>query len=277
MSSEGTSPQTERVRVRRIGGYVDDRDFVGDVDRDCVGHDDVIVEEPLSIRLDDTLVNTTMRTPGNDIELAVGFCFTDGLLAGAPVTGAHEVISEDGANFTQIIAVDTGGLAPTPRPRLGTAVSSCGLCGRDQLDDLSLRLAPVPPFRDHEPSMLAAIPAAVRPHQRLFDSTGAVHAAAAFDRDGEIGLVREDVGRHNAVDKLVGRLVLDDSLPCADFGLFVSGRVSIEIVQKAWAAGFGTVLAVSAPTSLAIHGARRAAMTLAGFVRNGRVNLYATA
>ena len=276
MSSEGTSPQTERVRVRRIGGYVDDRDFVGDVDRDCVGHDDVIVEEPLSIRLDDTLVNTTMRTPGNDIELAVGFCFTDGLLAGAPVTGAHEVISEDGANFTQIIAVDTGGLAPTPRPAWEPLSPAAG-CAAGTTRRPQPAPAPVPPFRDHEPSMLAAIPAAVRPHQRLFDSTGAVHAAAAFDRDGEIGLVREDVGRHNAVDKLVGRLVLDDSLPCADFGLFVSGRVSIEIVQKAWAAGFGTVLAVSAPTSLAIHGARRAAMTLAGFVRNGRVNLYATA
>ncbi len=272
---------TERIPIRRIGAPVDDgaracRDTAIDTGIDGVideAVDDVIVEEPLSIRLDGTLVTTTMRTPGHDVELAVGFCFTDGLLAGAPVIGGHHVAGEDG-EIDGIVDVDTQGLAPTPVPRLGTASSSCGLCGRDQLDDLCIRLAPVEPSPPIDPRIFAAVPAAVRPHQTLFGATGSVHAAAVFDGAGAIGLVREDVGRHNAVDKVVGRLVLDGELPTSDLGLFVSGRASIEIVQKAWAAGFGTVLAVSAPTSLAVDGARRAGMTLAGFIRRGRVNVY---
>jgi FdhD protein len=256
-----------RVAIHRIGDVHDDCSSTPD-------HDEVIVEEPMSIRLDGTLVTTTMRTPGHDVELAVGFCFTDGLLAGAPVTGAHHVVDDTGNEIAGIVDVETGGRAPTPVPRLGTASSSCGLCGRDQLDDLCLRLAPLAVPRPIEPSVFAAVPTAVRPRQTLFDRTGSVHAAAVFDRTGEIGLVREDVGRHNAVDKIVGRLVLDEAVPASDLGLFVSGRTSIEIVQKAWAAGFGTVLAVSAPTSLAVEGAVRAGITLAGFVRNGRVNVY---
>jgi FdhD protein len=255
------------VAVRRIGDRRDDCSWSPD-------HDEVIVEEPMSIRLDGTLVSTTMRTPGHDVELAVGFCFTDGLLAGAPVTAAHHVVDDTGNAIAGVIDVETGGRAPTPVPRLGTASSSCGLCGRDQLDDLSLRLAPLASPQPIEPSVLAAVPTDVRPRQTLFACTGSVHAAAVFDRNGEIGLVREDVGRHNAVDKVVGRLVLDGSLPASGLGLFVSGRTSIEIVQKAWAAGFGTVLAVSAPTSLAVEGARRAGIALAGFVRNGRLNVY---
>jgi FdhD protein len=122
---------------------------------------------------------------------------------------------------------------------------------------------------------MAAVPDAVLGGQGLFTSTGAVHAAAAFRPDGGIVLVREDVGRHNAVDKVVGRLVLDGALPAHDMGLFVSGRASFEMVQKAWAAGFGTVVAVSAPTALAVAMARRAGITLAGFVRAERLNIYA--
>jgi FdhD protein len=122
---------------------------------------------------------------------------------------------------------------------------------------------------------MAAVPDAVLGGQGLFTSTGAVHAAAAFRPNGEIVLVREDVGRHNAVDKVVGRLVLDGALPAHDLGLFVSGRASFEMVQKAWAAGFGTVVAVSAPTALAVAMARRAGITLAGFVRAERLNIYA--
>ena len=111
--------------------------------------------------------------------------------------------------------------------------------------------------------------------QGLFATTGAVHAAAAFDADGEVRIVREDVGRHNAVDKVVGRMLLDGALPATGLGLFVSGRASFELVQKAWAAGFGTLVAVSAPTALAVHTARRAGLTLAGFVRADRLNVYA--
>jgi FdhD protein len=122
--------------------------------------------------------------------------------------------------------------------------------------------------------LLASLPERARPVQDLFASTGAVHAAVAFDTDGQVVLAREDVGRHNAVDKVVGRLLLDRSLPAGGLALVVSGRASFEIVQKAWAAGFGTVVAVSAPTALAVHTARRAGILLAGFVRGDRLNVY---
>jgi FdhD protein len=204
---------TARVPVRRIGDTHDDRSRSPDHDPDHdPAYDEVIVEEPMSIRLDGTLVTTTMRTPGHDLELAAGFCFTDGLLAGAPITRVHHVVDDADEKVRGIVDVETGGRAPTPVPRLGTASSSCGLCGRDQLDDLCLRLAPVAPSHPMEPDVLAGVPTSVRSRQTLFDCTGAVHAAAVFDGTGEIGLVREDVGRHNAVDKIVGRLALDEAL-----------------------------------------------------------------
>jgi len=240
------------------------------------GPDELIVEEPMSIRLDDTLVATTMRTPGHDFELAVGFCLTDGLLAGEPVVqcrycGTGSAV-ESGFN---IVSVDTGGRAPTPTPRLNPTTSSCGLCGSASLDELADRLEPLPPSDPFAVELLAAMPERVRSQQGLFDVTGAVHAAAAFDRDGTVLHVREDVGRHNAVDKVVGRLLLDGALPADDLGLYVSGRASFELVQKAWAAGFTNMVAVSAPTSLAVATARRANLVLAGFVRGSRVNIYA--
>ena len=119
------------------------------------------------------------------------------------------------------------------------------------------------------------MPDSVTAHQRLFDATGAVHAAAAFNRSGEVSVVREDVGRHNAVDKVVGAMLLAGDIPATGLGLFVSGRASVEMVQKAWAAGFGTVVAVSAPTALAVEAARRAGIVLAGFARGDRLNVYA--
>ena len=122
--------------------------------------------------------------------------------------------------------------------------------------------------------MLAAAPDRVRAQQGLFDATGGVHAAAAFTAKGDVVVVREDIGRHNAVDKVVGRLLFDDHLPAADLALYVSGRASFEIVQKAWAAGFAAVVAVSAPSSLAVETAHAAGLTLAGFARDGRVNVY---
>jgi FdhD protein len=150
------------------------------------------------------------------------------------------------------------------------------LCGNQALDDLVERLAPfdtstLPQFAV---DMVLAMPEAVRSEQALFDETGAVHAAAAIDVDGRIELVREDVGRHNAVDKVVGRLLLDERLPAHDHALFVSGRASFEMVQKAWAAGFGTVVSVSAPTALAVQTAKRAGITLYGFVRDGQAVRY---
>lgn len=238
--------------------------------------DELIVEEPLTVQLDDTVVTTTMRTPGNDFELAAGFCHTEGLLDGVPVRSV-KYCATGSAVDTQfnVVTVDTGGRAPTPTPRLGTTSSSCGWCGSEQLDEMGERLAALPDTPPMPLDLLAAVPRLVADGQQLFDTTGAVHAAAIFDRDGNVHEVREDVGRHNAVDKVVGALLLAGRLPASGLGLFVSGRASVEMVQKAWAAGFGTVVAVSAPTALAVDAARRANLCLVGFVRDDRCNVYA--
>jgi FdhD protein len=239
------------------------------------GPDELVVEEPLAIHLDDQVVATTMRTPGHDFELAVGFLHGEGMLAGAPVRnvrycGTGPAVETD----FNVVSVETGGVAPPPTPRLGPASSSCGLCGSMTIDELCDRLEPV----DAAPfplAALAAIPDRVRGEQKLFGVTGAVHAAAAVDRAGRVVLVREDIGRHNAVDKVVGRLLLDGQLPAGDLALFVSGRASFEMVQKAWAAGFVAVVAVSAPSALAVETARRGGLQLAGFARGGALRLYA--
>ncbi len=238
--------------------------------------DELIVEEPMTIQLDGVTVTTTMRTPGNDYELAVGFCHTEGLLAGVPVRGVRYCATGSAVDTAfNVVTVETGGTAPEPTPRLGTTSSSCGWCGSEQLDDLCDRLEPLPSTPPISLDVVATVPRRVRDRQDLFAATGAVHAAAVFDPDGEVLVVREDVGRHNAVDKVVGALLLDDRLPATGLGLHVSGRASVEMVQKAWAAGFGTVVAVSAPTALAVAAARRAGLVLAGFVRDDRLNVYA--
>ena len=247
--------------------------------------DELIVEAPLAIHLDGTLVATTMRTPGHDFELAAGWCFTEGLLGGATVRSCRYCgtgpAAETGYN---VVSVDTGGLAPTPEPRLTTTSSSCGLCGTPDVDDLTARLTPLADPTRLDPGVLVDVVERVRADQPLFAATGAVHAAAAFDVGGEVLVVREDIGRHNAVDKVVGSLLLDagarglpSSAPGRGLGLYVSGRASFEMVLKAWAAGFGTLVAVSAPSALAVDTARRANLQLAGFVRDGALNLYAPA
>lgn len=239
------------------------------------GPDRLIVEEPMTVQLDGTTVSTTMRTPGHDFELAVGYCHTEGLLAGAPVE-AIKYCGTGSAVETEfnVVSVDTLGRAPAPTPRLGTTSSSCGWCGSDQIDELTERLAPLGLTEPFDLDVLAGVPDAVRDQQELFGDTGAVHAAAAFDRTGAVRLVREDVGRHNAVDKVVGAMLLAGELPATDLGLFVSGRASVEMVQKAWAAGFAAVVAVSAPTALAVSAARRANLLLAGFVTGDTFNVY---
>ena len=186
------------------------------------GPDELIVEEPLEIRLDDPLVATTMRTPGHDFELAAGFCFTDGLLAGAPVQtcrycGTGSAVDTE---FNVVSRRDRRRGAPCRRPRLTTTTSSCGLCGSPSIDELADRLEPldVGPTLSRS-TVLAAVPRPVRAEQELFAVTGAVHAAAAFDRDGRRASCAEDIGRHNAVDKVVGRLLLDGALPATELGL----------------------------------------------------------
>ncbi|HET6664600.1 MAG TPA: formate dehydrogenase accessory sulfurtransferase FdhD [Acidimicrobiales bacterium] len=238
--------------------------------------DQLIVEEPLEIQLDGALVTTTMRTPGHDFELAAGFCFTEGLLAGTLVRQCRYCGTGSAVDSEfNVVTVETGGAAPPPRPRLTITTSACGICGTTAIDELRERLHPLPPAAPFTLDVLAQVPDTVTSTQQLFDATGGVHAAVAFDRTGAHVLAREDIGRHNAVDKVVGRLLLDDRLPATGLGLYVSGRASFEIVQKAWAAGFPTVVAVSAPSSLAVSAARLAGMTLCGFARRGRLNVYA--
>jgi len=237
--------------------------------------DHLIVEEPLEIHLDDVLVATTMRTPGHDFELAAGFCLTEGLLDGAPVRSCKYCGTGSAVESEfNVVSVDTGGQAPPPRPRLTATTSACGICGTTAIDDLRERLHPLPPGAPFALDVLATVPDHVAGEAELFAVTGAVHAAVAFDRAGAPVLAREDIGRHNAVDKVVGRLLLDGGLPASDLGLYVSGRASFEIVQKSWAAGIGTVVAVSAPSSLAVAAARLAGITLCGFARGGRLNVY---
>jgi len=243
--------------------------------------DDLIVEEPMSIQLDGTVVSTTMRTPGHDFELAVGFCHTEGLLLDAagnavPVTGVRYCGTGSAVETEfNVVTVETGGRAAEATPRLVTTSSSCGWCGSDQIDELTDRLTPFDQPATIPIDVIRRVPTAVSERQDLFDRTGAVHAAAVFDAAGDVLLVREDVGRHNAVDKVVGALLLAGGLPASARGLFVSGRASVEMVQKAWAAGFSTLVAVSAPTALAVAAARRAGMTLVGFVRDDSCNVYA--
>ncbi len=262
--------RSERMIVTRVAGSGAGRTTAR-------APDDLIVEEPMSIQLDGVLVATTMRTPGHDYELAAGFCFTEGLLAGVPVTGVRYCADGNAVDTDfNVVTVETGGRAPAPTPRLGNVSSSCGWCGSEQLDELAARLPPLPTAAPFELDLLRAVPDIVRDRQGLFSTTGAVHAAAAFDRAGDVVVLREDVGRHNAVDKVVGSLLLGPgaNVPAGGLGLFVSGRASIEMVQKAWSAGFTAVVAVSAPTSLAVHAARRAGLQLAGFVRGDVMNVY---
>jgi FdhD protein len=239
-------------------------------------HDVLPTEEPLEILVNGVLVGTTMRTPGNDFELAAGWCLAEGFLAGDSVHRIRYCAGKgpEGNSYNVLDVVTKSGIHPEPT-RLTLTTASCGLCGSLTIDDLCERLTPL---ADHQPTALSAVTAAaasLRAAQPLFDKTGSVHGAAAFTLDdGSLVEVREDVGRHNAVDKLTGRLLLDDRLPVDGLGLLLSGRVSVELVQKAWAAGFAVVAAVGGPSSLAVDAAKAANITLAGFVRDGQANLY---
>lgn len=243
--------------------------------------DKVIVEEPLEIRLDGHRVATTMRTPGHDFELAVGFCVAEGLLAGNTVKQIRYCATGSAVEteFNVVtVETDTPAVEP-PAARLGVTTAACGVCGADAIAALAEGLAPLaPPARVPTAAVIATVDAAVRAEQPLFDQTGAVHGAAAFDMDtGALGPVREDIGRHNAVDKVVGRLHLDGQLPATPLGLFVSGRASFEMAQKAWAAGFACVLAVGGPSSLAVSTANTANLGLIAFVRGDAFTIYSPA
>jgi FdhD protein len=239
-------------------------------------HDVVPTEEPLEILVNGELVGSTMRTPGNDFELAAGWCLSEGHLVGDRISRIRYCAGKgpEGNSYNVLDVVTHGGARPSPT-RLTATTASCGICGSVAIEALLMRLDPLVPVEPVRQEMVTRAIGSIGEHQQLFARTGSVHGAAAFSLDdGAITETREDVGRHNAVDKVVGRLLLDDRLPAVGMGLVLSGRVSVELVQKAWAAGFALVAAVGGPTSLAIEAATAAGLTLVGFARADRVNVY---
>jgi FdhD protein len=243
--------------------------------------DSLATEEPMEIRVGGpgqapVSLAVTMRTPGNDFELASGFLFTEGI-----IESREDLVSVGYCDLPpgeQLYNVVTVGLA---RPfdhdavrRNFYATSSCGVCGKASLDQIKVRCPTASPGPIVARSVVLRLPAALREAQRIFDRTGGLHAAGLFDQHGRTISVREDVGRHNAVDKLVGQAFLERGIPLSSAILLVSGRVSFEIVQKAAVAGIPIVTAVSAPTSLAVESAGTLGMTVVGFVRDRGFNVY---
>jgi FdhD protein len=241
--------------------------------------DQLVTEEPMEIRAGDATVTVTMRTPGHDFELAVGFLLSEGVIGGRDDVRQVKYC-ELPVGAEQQFNVVTVALARhvEVRPRLTTTTASCGICGTASLDELSARCQVVPGSgRRLARSVLVSLPDRLRQAQGLFDKTGGLHAAGLFDFDGTLLCVREDVGRHNALDKVVGWAVLEGLLPLSERVLVVSGRVSYELVQKAAVAGVPVLAAVSAPSSLAVQTAERLGVCVAGFVRPPRANVYANA
>ena len=294
------SPGVRSVPVRRRGERLD--------------HDLVVVEEPLEIRLDGKPLVVTMRTPGQDEELAAGFLYGEGTIAGgddiaavravagaaAPAAaGAPEgdgVAASDGARMGEraraggglarirvtrfagdrVEVTLAGNVAPSDlsdRERSFTATSACGVCGKESIDDLRSDASAVVPV-DCPPALLEALPDRLREAQTLFEATGGIHAAGIFNLDGELLCVREDIGRHNAVDKVVGHFVLQGGVPLRDRILVVSGRAGFELVQKALAASIPAMVSVGAASSVAVDMATAAGMTLYSFAGRGRGNLH---
>jgi FdhD protein len=282
MSTEPATPSRSRqVDIRRVTA-----------ERDLEVGDQVAVEEPLEIRMgfetaagrDEKAISITMRTPGNDDELAVGFLFTEGILAASndvvevwhrspPVPGDSTLRNVIRVDLSAGTKVDFGKL-----DRHFYTTSSCGVCGKTSLEALHTQgrfetaIAESDFHIDAEGLM--NLPSSLEEQQQIFGQTGGLHATGLFDTAGNISIVREDVGRHNAMDKLIGRLFFDDALPASNYGILVSGRASFELVQKVAMAGVPLMAAVGAPSSLAVDVARDFGITLVGFLRDGRFNIY---
>jgi FdhD protein len=227
--------------------------------------DVVAIEEPLEIRVDGTPLAVTMRTPGHDEELALGFLYGEGLIDRPRPAG----LTEDFANNTIEV---TGPLVRDPGMRRFYTTSSCGVCGKGALEEVAVLSPPLSAEPTIPRALAAELPA--RLEQPGFDRTGGLHATGLFDADGRLLYSREDVGRHNAMDKVVGRALLDDRLPLSGHVLCVSGRLSFELVQKAAVAGAPILVGVGAPSSLAVELADDRGLTLCGFARRGKVNVY---
>ncbi|WOX21088.1 formate dehydrogenase accessory sulfurtransferase FdhD [Streptomyces solicathayae] len=265
---------TERRRVIRIRGGVE----AG------ARADTLVAEEPLEIRLNGRPLAITMRTPGDDFALAAGFLVSEGVLAAA--SDVRNIVycagaKDDGTNTYNVVDVQLAPGVEVPDITLERNVyttSSCGLCGKASLDAVRTTarfpIADAPPV-GLTPALLSGLPDRLRAAQKVFDRTGGLHAAALFSEDGELLDVREDVGRHNAVDKLIGRALREGLLPLSRAVLLVSGRASFELAQKAVMAGIPVLAAVSAPSSLAVELAAETGLTLVGFLRGPDMNVYA--
>jgi FdhD protein len=250
--------------------------------------DTLAVEEPLEIRLgltregrrENRRLSITMRTPGNDAELALGFLFAEGVIHGREQVASVQPCGRpaEGADYVNVLRVDLTPGTEIDLPRLErhfTTTSSCGVCGKTSLEALEIIADPLPQedFRV-EANVIHRLPATLREAQAVFESTGGLHAAALFDAGGNLRCLREDVGRHNALDKLIGAQWQAGCLPLHDSILLLSGRASFELLQKALRAEIPVVAAVGAPSSLAVELAERFHITLLGFVRNQRFNIY---
>ncbi len=274
MTSDEPVSATQRVRVRKT-------------DSDSVATDYVVGEEPLEIRIDTAdgkqQLAVTMRTPGADLELAAGFLWSEGLLRNRDdligITSCKDADLTPRERENIVVAHVREGAPAMTRvlERRFTISSACGVCGSTHIDDLRHRgCVDVSPVKLTD-EQLASLPDAMRPRQKVFDKTGGLHAAGLFDPHGKLVVVREDVGRHNAVDKIVGYALMNDLIPMHGHALAISGRGGYEIIQKAVSAGIGAVVAVSAPTSLAVETAREFNLTLLGFARCGVATKYSPA
>ncbi|MGA5131200.1 formate dehydrogenase accessory sulfurtransferase FdhD [Streptomyces olivoreticuli] len=255
--------------------------------------DTLVAEEPMEIRLNGKPLAITMRTPGDDFALAAGFLVSEGVLGGAEelanivycagaTVGAPPAVAGGGSNTYNVVDVRLAPGVPLPDIALERNVyttSSCGLCGKASLDAVRTTarhtISDGPSPMRLEPALLAALPDRLRAAQQVFERTGGLHGAALFSAEGELLDVREDVGRHNAVDKIVGRALQQGLLPLSGTVLLVSGRASFELAQKAVMAGIPVLAAVSAPSSLAVDLAAETGLTLVGFLRGSSMNVYA--
>ncbi len=275
-------PDTKKARR---GSKAKVRVRVVEEGRARVRPDALATEEPMEIRLISgdarQTVAVTMRTPGADFELAAGFLYGEGIVSSPEDISRISYCVDadiDAEQQYNIVNVELRGgrsydLKPLERHFYTT--SACGVCGKASLEQLELRGCPViPPGPEVAPEIIYALPEKLREAQGLFDATGGLHAAALFDKEGELVALREDVGRHNATDKLVGWALLEGRLPLSEHIVMVSGRSSFEILQKCLTAGVPVVCAISAPSSLAVDVARQFDMTLVGFLRGNRFNVY---
>jgi FdhD protein len=262
-------------RMSSVSGVVQVDVLKADARRTTATTDRVAEEVPLEVRLHGEPFSVIMRTPGSDVDLVAGFLFTESVVRAA--ADIEHIDDRDAPNVVNVTlaphrAADVPDLIG--QRRQVAMNSSCGMCGRRTLESLTIDGPPLASRWTVDAGTIVGLPPVLRDAQRAFAETGGLHAAGVFDTAGALQLSAEDVGRHNAVDKLLGRLLMSGRLPLEDLLLFVSGRSSFEIVQKAYLGGLPLIAAVSAPSSLAIELANRAGITLLGFVRGDRFNVY---